>query len=650
MQVLNIFHALFISNVRMVRHKGHAFGYQIARAHLQLLLPLFVILTLAFLNPWVTGRQQCTNCLNWFTIIGRLLSTIAVVILLIFDNFRQRHKLLALLQKIPATGSPALTEKRGCSVKRLQLSILLLCNILSVMELLYNLYRNKLYIYIWGVFSGVLIEHYILLNSLLCQLLAETLAKAYETLQHILLVRPFTIAINEMVILEQCKDQLSDVVGMKLVLVLLHLLFNVSFCTYDILQKALSQEHLHSIVRLMIIAVQETVMLYGLCFYYSMLDLQILNWFNHFFVSPIYLYREDETNRYIFRTRHLYTNVAILTILIFVCGLSAVVVVLEDFSKMLSSVMGVITLILYGIRLVVAVPLVIWTLANSRALVDISNRALHIERQLSSDKSSSVNLRLLTQTQCCIAFVMLLFNVGLQLYFLYAYSVFLHFLHFIVIFGFVILEQVIFMHQTYTQFWPAFLSNQYAKLINLIDCKDHKKLDNVLTLGNVLENFKRQFASIFGLMAILHLLNIFVTCSVETYIVLYVVDEGVTILDVAMNLYTAVAYGTSVLICTYAYDLVSTKEAELKNALKSMQYKNIKKQTRDEKDFYDLVNLKLMMESPKITACGLFEINLQIFYNVFAAIITYIVILFQFRGFEKSPLRKRCVKDNGPEV
>lgn len=63
-----------------------------------------------------------------------------------------------------------------------------------------------------------------------------------------------------------------------------------------------------------------------------------------------------------------------------------------------------------------------------------------------------------------------------------------------------------------------------------------------------------------------------------------------------------------------------------------------------------------MTESPKITACGLFTVNLQVFYNVtnlssvekmttfhgffprfqvFAAIVTYIMILFQFRDFEK---------------
>uniref|UniRef100_A0A182MP42 Gustatory receptor n=1 Tax=Anopheles culicifacies TaxID=139723 RepID=A0A182MP42_9DIPT len=399
MQVLNIFHALFITNVRMVRLKNHTIGYKIARAQLQLLLPLFAILTLAFLNPWVTPSKQCTTCLNWFTIIGRLLSTLVVVVFLIFDNFWQRHKLQALLQKLPVSGMLALGKKWKFSVKHLQLSMLLLCNILTVMELLYNLYRNHSYLYIWGVFSSVLIEHYILLNALLCQLLAETLAKAYEALRHILLVQPFTIVINEMVILEQCKDQLSDVLGVKLLLVLLHLLFNVSFCTYDILQKVLSQVHFNYILRLMIIAVQETVMLYALCFYYSMLELK---------------------------------------------------------------------------------------------------------------------------------------------------------------------------------FWPAFLSSRYVKLLNLIDYKDRQKLDTILSLGSVLESFKQQFASIFGLMELFHLLNIFVTCSVETYIVLYVVDVDLTLLSVAMNLYTAVAYVLSFLISTYAYGLVNLKDHDThSNGMEELKFFNV---------------------------------------------------------------------------
>ncbi|XP_035907807.1 uncharacterized protein LOC118510291 isoform X5 [Anopheles stephensi] len=275
MRVLNIFHALLITNVRTVRSKDRTVGYIIARPRLQLLLPLFTILTLAFLNPWVTGHKQCTNCVNWFTIVSRLLATLIVALLLVFDNFRQRHKVLALLQTIPSAGSVGGTRSsERYTVKRLQLSMLLLCNLLSLVELLYNVYRTHVYLYIWGVFTGVIIEYYILLNSLLCQTLAETIANTYDTLQRALPVRPFSSVIDEMVVLGRCKDQLSDAIGLKLLLVMMHLLFNISFCAYDILQKIVSQAHMHNIARLTIIALQETVVLFGLCFYYSLLTLK----------------------------------------------------------------------------------------------------------------------------------------------------------------------------------------------------------------------------------------------------------------------------------------------------------------------------------------------------------------------------------------
>ncbi|EDO63803.1 AGAP006143-PD [Anopheles gambiae str. PEST] len=368
-------------------------------------------------------------------------------------------------------------------------------------------------------------------------------------------------------------------------------------------------------------------------------ELKILNLFNHFLVSPVQLHRTEQqkSNSYIFRNRNLLWNTAVLSSLTLVSATSALLLVLHDFAQLLTTVMGVITMILYGIRLVVVVPLICWTLLNGRTLVDISNRALAIERQFGSDRVVLINVWLLTQTQICIALVMLLFNIVLQLYYILSFEGYQKAVNIVVVFGFFVLETFISLHRGYVQFWPAFLSHRYAKLISRAAYKHNHSLQTVMALGSDLESFKRKCSSIFGLMQLLHLLNIFVTCSVEAYIVFHVVDMGLGIHYVPMNLVAALTYGASFLIYTYAHNLVNVKEAELKDALKSMQYTNLKRQSRDQKDFYDLVNLKLMMESPKITACGLFEINLQIFYNVFAAIITYIVILFQFRGFEKSP-------------
>uniref|UniRef100_A0A6E8VNY7 Gustatory receptor n=1 Tax=Anopheles coluzzii TaxID=1518534 RepID=A0A6E8VNY7_ANOCL len=368
-------------------------------------------------------------------------------------------------------------------------------------------------------------------------------------------------------------------------------------------------------------------------------ELEILNLFNHFLVSPVQLHRTEQqkSNSYIFRNRNLLWNTAVLSSLTLVSATSALLLVLHDFAQLLTTVMGVITMILYGIRLVVVVPLICWTLLNGRTLVDISNRALAIERQFGSDRIVLINVWLLTQTQICIALVMLLFNIVVQLYYILSFEGYQKAVNIVVVFGFFVLETFISLHRGYVQFWPAFLSHRYAKLISRAAYKHNHSLQTVMALGSDLESFKRKCSSIFGLMQLLHLLNIFVTCSVEAYIVFHVVDMGLGIHYVPMNLVAALTYGASFLIYTYAHNLVNVKEAELKDALKSMQYTNLKRQSRDQKDFYDLVNLKLMMESPKITACGLFEINLQIFYNVFAAIITYIVILFQFRGFEKSP-------------
>uniref|UniRef100_A0A182UQQ3 Gustatory receptor n=1 Tax=Anopheles merus TaxID=30066 RepID=A0A182UQQ3_ANOME len=534
LKVLNIFHTLLICNVRTVRPtKGHqpAVGYKISRARVQLLLPLVVIFVLAFLNPWTTHRRkdQHTINLNLFTIYARLLVTVLIVVLLICDNFRQRFHLLSLLHTLPGS---AFTGRKGSqfSVKKLQLVILLICNVLSISEALYKIYQSRQYSYSLGVVSGVLVEHYILLNLLLCQLLAETLSNAYATLQHSLRVRPFHAIIRELTVLDGCKNHLSEVIGLKLILVILHLMFNVSFCTYDILEHVLSEKHLRDITRLSIIAVQETVMLFGLCFQFTMLD------------RKLHRTEQQKSNSYIFRNRNLLWNTAILSSLTLVSATSALLLLLHDFTELLTTVMGVITMILYGIRLVVVVPLICWTLLNGRTLVDISNRALAIERQFGSDRVVLINVWLLTQTQICIALVMLLFNIVVQLYYILSFDLYQKGVNIVVVFVFFVLEAFISLHRGYVQFWPAFLSHRYAKLISRAAYKHNHSLQTVMALGSDLESFKRKCSSIFGLMQLLHLLNIFVTCSVEAYIVLHVIDIGLGVHYVAMNLVSALTY------------------------------------------------------------------------------------------------------------
>ncbi|XP_049546477.1 uncharacterized protein LOC125957663 isoform X3 [Anopheles darlingi] len=353
-QVLNILHALLICNVRTVSPRNGSQGFEISRAHCQLLVPLLFVTTMAIIHPWLITRLKKGDNVDWFTVLGRVVATLLIVALLIMDSFWKRHQLLALLKAIPSAMASGTGEPNLGHVRRLHLCTLALCDCLSILEGSVRLLRNRSYIYLPGIFAGLMIEHYILLNAMLCQLIAEFVAEEYAGTVYRLLgaAESRSTITQKLKALEHCKSQLNAVLGWKLLLVLLHLLLNISFCTYDVVQKLMYEGELNDVARLGLIATLDSVTLFVLCYY---------------------------------------------------------------------------------------------------------------------------------------------------------------------------------------------------------------------------------------------------------------------------------------------FDLLHGKEAELKNALKTMQYSNIEHQSIDQKDFYDLINLKLMMESPKITACGLFEINLEVFYNVFAAIITYIVILFQFRSFETSP-------------
>ncbi|XP_053663850.1 uncharacterized protein LOC128713011 [Anopheles marshallii] len=205
---------------------------------------------------------------------------------------------------------------------------------------------------------------------------------------------------------------------------------------------------------------------------------------------------------------------------------------------------------------------------------------------------------------------------------------------YIVLHSSVFVELAMDLQKIFLTYFAWYLTQRYQIVMYLLRKRNAVHLLAIYTIFEDLITFKKHVSQTFGILLLALVLQTFIACSCHAYLItvqtLYSFQVFTNITQCLINL--LLFY-----VLTYAYDSVETKEAELKNALKSMQYTNIKKQTRDQKDFYDLVNLKLMMESPKITACGLFEINLQIFYNVFAAIITYIVILFQFRGFEKSP-------------
>ncbi|XP_035907805.1 uncharacterized protein LOC118510291 isoform X3 [Anopheles stephensi] len=371
-------------------------------------------------------------------------------------------------------------------------------------------------------------------------------------------------------------------------------------------------------------------------------ELQFFNVFNHCFVSPIYLGFDPQIGRYVFRSRNDRWNVTLLTAIVTSASFSSVTLLMELLQNQLGSVLGATTIILYAMRLLVIAPLTLWTLFKKRKLMSACNFALNIVQDQQGWLSQQTgrrrkSLRMPTGQIATIA-VTLFLGLAVQAMEMWKIERLRKFHYAFNICAFVFLEFITLMHVMLVQCWTRFTSQRIEDLLWVVKRNASSELlPMVICLWEALQRFKQHIASSFGIMNVLHALDAFVTSVVETYTVIYILELGYGIQAAFLNLTTLILYTGMYYTFASAHELLQFKEAELKDALKSMQYRQLQKQTRDQKDFYDLVNLKLMMASPKITACGLFEINLQIFYNVFAAIITYIVILFQFRGFEKTP-------------
>ncbi|EJY57834.1 AAEL017158-PE, partial [Aedes aegypti] len=189
----------------------------------------------------------------------------------------------------------------------------------------------------------------------------------------------------------------------------------------------------------------------------------------------------------------------------------------------------------------------------------------------------------------------------------------------------------------------------FGQLFGEILLSRFQHFQRVVTLRNLgffvqcldeIDELKTLLTSIFGFQILINGANMFMTCSVVSYNVLITVQIKENLLQVLWEKLDVLAdlFGNMVIFFLFGYrcGLIEVKEQEFKNAVKSLQYTATEEHSEDYLNFLDLINLKLMAESPKITACGLFTVNLQVFYNVFAAIVTYIMILFQFRDFEKA--------------
>ncbi|XP_039437393.1 uncharacterized protein LOC120418926 isoform X4 [Culex pipiens pallens] len=187
----------------------------------------------------------------------------------------------------------------------------------------------------------------------------------------------------------------------------------------------------------------------------------------------------------------------------------------------------------------------------------------------------------------------------------------------------------------------------FVQMFNNFVCREMKQLTRrllAMPIRPLVHGFdqliviKRCLDVTLGVRLLLTLFQLTVNVSIYSYLALLYMFErrGNFVFEIVQSLATIVINNTLVLLgVTYSFDRIQSEEQEFKNAIKSLQYEATEEHSEDYLNFLDLINLKLMTESPKITACGLFTVNLQVFYNVFAAIVTYIMILFQFRDFEK---------------
>ncbi|EDO63806.1 AGAP006143-PC [Anopheles gambiae str. PEST] len=371
-------------------------------------------------------------------------------------------------------------------------------------------------------------------------------------------------------------------------------------------------------------------------------ELQFLNIFNYCFVSPTYLHFDSLCNRYEFQHKNVFRNVTLLIVLVTCSVVSAIAVIVEFMQTSLLSVIGASSIILYTTRFLVMIPLTLWVWLCRHQLISDNNVALNIiQHKHAKFYPMPARRRTLQIYWIQVGSIVILLTAALAGQCITWWEIVVtrkeYFL--LNVCALVALEILTLMHRMYIQCWALVIAHHLDELVGFVKNKrvELHLLRAAIVFWEELEFFKQRATSTFRVMNVLHVLDILITCVVETYTIFYVFEMGLSLVDAMLNVITLTVYAATFFMFAYAHDLVKVKEAELKDALKSMQYTNLKRQSRDQKDFYDLVNLKLMMESPKITACGLFEINLQIFYNVFAAIITYIVILFQFRGFEKSP-------------
>ncbi|XP_049546476.1 uncharacterized protein LOC125957663 isoform X2 [Anopheles darlingi] len=372
-----------------------------------------------------------------------------------------------------------------------------------------------------------------------------------------------------------------------------------------------------------------------MCF--AMSKVKFLNLFNWLFVSPVHV--DNARGELIAKQRNRVLNIVVIASLATTVCWAEYVFIINNYEVATGSIATVVTFLKYAFNILLLFAVIFHLVRHGSDVVAVCNALIAVDQTIYAIQCP--------RRHCSFHFASL--KLTLALVFLWrtlfaAYQLILQWYYekvsitvSIIVSGNCSVELSLDLNTTFITFLGMYLSQCYEHLRLILKKNDNRLQMAVYEVLIRLDTFKRRLAHTFGFLLLVLVLEHFVVSSIHAFLLIVLIYMSENDISVIINAGMLLAHIAIFYTLAYFYDSIKVKEAELKNALKTMQYSNIEHQSIDQKDFYDLINLKLMMESPKITACGLFEINLEVFYNVFAAIITYIVILFQFRSFETSP-------------
>ncbi|XP_039437391.1 uncharacterized protein LOC120418926 isoform X2 [Culex pipiens pallens] len=363
--------------------------------------------------------------------------------------------------------------------------------------------------------------------------------------------------------------------------------------------------------------------------------MELVNLFNSLYVSSCRIVQRK--GHY-----HVYHRNVVSTFIgpLVICGITGFcggTITLERLHFFLQSTAELSSLARYVSLTAIVVFLTVWCLVQRRKILKLLESLISYDRhscRLINGRQPAIKLRLAKTgiTFICLTYAVLL---GIR-----AFMCLTYYLEFgphttILLFGAGLLELYFYLHQLFMQHFAEQFSERYRLLRRQLRPSSVRTLVRSVKLYDRLVLMQEIFADTFGVQLLLSTLLTFLDCAIITYHSFHMLGMGVSAITVAIESVFLIPRVLLFFGLTYQFERLSFEEQEFKNAIKSLQYEATEEHSEDYLNFLDLINLKLMTESPKITACGLFTVNLQVFYNVFAAIVTYIMILFQFRDFEK---------------